>query len=367
MESLITDIEIDLLTNKTVATRLIIGDYYLVERYECVHRVRLEKVDETQKRALCFFIDVGEQEWIQMAQIYECDKKYLKFPAQAICMSLLGLEDFNENPHAKQHLDEYLAGKVVIGEIHTKIDEYMAQVKSKDLEPKIQTTLYDTSTKDDIQLNDLILTKICEGTLPPKLERGLNSVSISYIAENGDIFCHLQKSLDSLHYINKLIHQLTGGYTVQKLRSEFSLSSISAVNVKKLYLIFDKSDKKWYRAAILSVNNSDSKTLNCKCIDYGMIKVIEQDNIYELNLLSAALSKFPPQALLVRLHDVNNYDLNVVARLRGLLPRESKVMAKVMSVATVPMVNIFKRMEPTGLFTVNDTIRIEQELVEFAF
>lgn len=357
MDSLITDIEMELLTNKTVATHLDIGRYYLVEQSECWSRIRIDKIDENEKRALCFFIDAGDLEWFKTNQIYECHEKYLKFPAQAICFSLYGLEDFAENPNAKQHLDELLATKVVIGDIITKIEDYLAQVNSKDLEAKIQTILYDTSNIDDIELNSLILERISEKSLPPQLQES-NNISITHVADNGDIFCHLKTASNSTHYIKKLIHQLTENdidYT------QYRLSSVKDIKRGKFYLIYDRFDKKWYRAEILSV--ADNNHTTCKCIDTGEQKNVEFDNIYQLDRLSAALGKFPAQSILVRLYDVTKYNANIIARLRGLLTPDSEVLAKVMKFATVPLVNIYKRMEPDNhLCAINETIRMEPDL-----
>lgn len=94
-----------------------------------------------------------------------------------------------------------------------------------------------------------------------------------------------------------------------------------------------------------------------------MTKSIEREHIYRLDLLSAALSLYPAQAILVRLNEISSYNENVIARLRGLLNATSTVMAQVVSGTTIPSVNIYKRLETTKvLCKINDTIRMEQEL-----
>lgn len=379
MDSIITDIELSLLTDKKQAEQIVVGKIYLVSITECWYRVRVDKNDYAKNRCHCFFIDVGDEDWFAMDEIFVCDPKFQKFPAQAICFSLIGLEDFAGNPHAAHQIDEMLANKVLIGEILTKSDDYIAQDKSNDLQAKIQIELYDTSSQDDVRLNPLILDKICENTVEPVLDRKkMNLVYISHVSDNGDIYCLLQQSRNSLHYINKVIHQLTEtGSTCEKFRNS------SAVNVKNrniaqgLYLIYDKNDKQWYRAAVSWDKSGSKPTELCKCVDYGFEKMIELENIYRLDMLSAALHKYPLQAIGVKLNDIDKFDESVIKRLRGLLlpnamtpntfiQSEANTIVIIVEGSNMPLVNIFKRMAPSNiLYRINDTIRLEQELEKY--
>lgn len=364
MDSLLTDIELDLFTNRKVAETLKIGTIYLVLIAECYHRVRIEKIDSPENQALCFYIDIGDQEWFPCNEIYECDNKFIEFPAQAICFSLFGLEDFAENPNAKQHVEECLAGKSLIAEILTKENEYTTQMKSTDLDAKIQIILYDTSSEEDVQLNPMILEKICEKTVAPQLERSkFNPVYISYISDSGDIHCQLQNSRSSLHYISKLIHQLTDGDLELK---QYRYVPKDVPNpTQNLYLIFDEAEKKWYRAAILPTGSRPERKL-CKCVDYGMVLEVSHENIYRLDLLSAALSKYPAQAILIRLDKVSDYNENVVARLRGLLNPTAPVIAQIVSAGPIPYVIIFKRLEQMNVqCNINEHILMEQLLEKY--
>lgn len=97
MDSIITDIELSLLTDKKQAQNIIPGHIYLVSITECWYRVRVDAVDHSKRRCHCFFIDVGDADWFSVEQIYVCDPKFQRFPAQAICFSLFGLEDFAGN------------------------------------------------------------------------------------------------------------------------------------------------------------------------------------------------------------------------------------------------------------------------------
>lgn len=318
--------------------------------------------------ALCFLIDYGDEEWWSLDQIYEGDAKLFELPAQAIRFSLFNLEDFAENPHAKQEVDEYLAGKTLIAEVKSTKAEYMAQCESC-VDAKIKAVFYDTSSDEDVQLNKVILEKICENVEPPQLQRSKwNPVCVSYVSDDGDIYVQLLNDKgNTVHNIKQLIHRLTqNGISKQFVCTNGKVTDSTA---NELYLIQDNTDLKWYRAEILprkSINNAataNDSAERCKYVDYGMTTFVPRTNIYRLDLLSAALSKYPQQAIHVRLHDVTNYNAKIVARLRGLLCSGAPVLAQIANVTSmIPMVNICKRLENNILCKINDTIRMEQEI-----
>lgn len=363
------DIETELVSGgkKTVNTNLAVGKYGFITNPDC-YRVRIEKMDANRKMALCFLLDYGDEEWWSLDQIYEGDAKLFELPAQAIRFSLFNLEDFAENPHAKQEVDEYLAGKTLIAEVKSTQTEYMAQCESS-VDAKIKAVFYDTSSDEDVQLNKVILEKICEKVEPPQLQRSKwNPVCVSYISDDGDIYVQLYNDKgNTVHNIKQLIHRLTqNGISKQFTRTNGKFSANSDCTANELYLIQDANDLKWYRAVILPKKNSniddDSMEL-CKYVDYGMTTFVPRENVYRLDLLSAALSKYPHQAIHVRLNDVTNYNAKIVARLRGLLCAGTPVLAQIANVtAMIPMVNICKRLENNILCKINDTIRMEQEI-----
>lgn len=359
------DIETELVSggSKTVCTNLSVGKYCFITNPDC-YRVRIEKIDENRKVALCFLLDYGDEEWWSFEKIYEGDAKLFQLPAQAVRFSLFNLEDFAENPHAKQEVDEYLAGKTLIAEVKSTQAEYLAQCESS-VDAKVKAVFYDTSSDEDVQLNKVILEKICEKVEPPQLQRSKwNPVYVSYISDAGDIYVQLHSDKgNTVHNIKQLIHRLTqNGINKQFARLTAKLTA-NDFTANELYLIQDQADSKWYRAAILPKKTTDETTELCKYVDYGMTKLVPRENIYRLDLLSVALSKYPHQAVLVRLHDVTNYNPKIVARLRGLLCSGSPVLAQIVNVSSmIPMVDICKRLENNILCKINDTIRMEQEI-----
>lgn len=366
------DIETELVSGgvKTVCQNISVGKHCFITNSDC-YRVRIEKIDTNRKMALCFLIDYGDEEWWSFDQIYEGDSKLFQLPAQAIRFSLFNLEDFAENPHAKKEVDEYLAGKTLIAEIKCTQSEYMAQCESS-VDAKIKAIFYDTSSDEDVQLNKVILEKICENVEPPQLQRSKwNPITVSYISDNGDIYVQLHSDKgNTVHNIKQLIHRLTQNGINKQFARINAKPSANEFKANELFLIHDTNDAKWYRAAILPKTSQvagdggdHGATEQCKLVDYGMTKLVPRENIYRLDQLSAALSKYPQQAILVRLHDVTNYNSKIVARLRGLLCSGTPVLAQIVSVTLmIPMVNICKRLENNILCKINDTIRMEQEI-----
>lgn len=62
------------------------------------------------------------------------------------------------------------------------------------------------------------------------------------------------------------------------------------------------------------------------CVDIGRTKVTNISKIFLIESLSMALSKFPAQAIKVRLHNIPDITANIVARIRGLLPTNCEAL-----------------------------------------
>lgn len=365
-DSILDDFESELLSDKLIKRRanpesLAVGKYYFVANPDC-YRIRIEQIDRSNSRALCFLIDYGDEEWWSFEQIYEGDAKLFKLAPQAIRFSLFGLEDFAENKDAKQHIDQYLAGKTLIAEVESDKAEYVVQYERDESNAKVKATFYDTSSDDDVQLNKLILEKICEKLVAPQLQKkgGHNIVYISHITNNGDIYCQMYNERGNLHIIQQIIHNLTqSGF--DRTTTTYSPKTPSA-----LYLVRDQDDSKWYRAAILANHSANAKSETCQYVDFGTIKQVARDEIYRLDLLSTALNKYPHQAIHVRLYGIDSYNEKLIARLRGLLCASVAVYAQVVETPSlIPMVNIWKRMENQVLCKINDAIRMEQEIERY--
>lgn len=155
---------------------------YLVDISGFWCRVLVEKMNKAEKTAWCFYFDYGDFDWIPMANLYEIDSKYLELPAQAVRFSLFGLEDYAGYDEGIDHLKEKLDQKSLVATVCTKEEDFKT-------EHKVQVVLFDTSTEEDIHLNDVLRQTLCHSIKAPQLKQqdGNYSVYITHVTDDGDI------------------------------------------------------------------------------------------------------------------------------------------------------------------------------------
>lgn len=369
MDNLIVDIELDLMQERTRPAALLVGHIYLVVVSECTYRVRIDRNDFARKRCLCFYVDVGDEEWMPMDEIYVCKPQFLCFPAQAICLQLFGLEDCAENPIAPPHLVETLMNKTLIGDVASQRDEYEAQERSTDQAPKVVVALYDTSSDEDVQLNSVILDRICAHSQPPQLDlTGVTNVVISHVTNDGDVYCQPLTMTGGIHYVQKLIHHITQfGFNPDHHRVAPASIAIASAGgdggvgaARMVLLVQDEKDGKWYRASVLQCAAERSQVFY---VDYGRTSTVSTAKMYRLDSMCQVLHSYPFQAIVCKLHEVPRLSASQLASLRGYLQPGTQAMVKITGLRQkVPVVKVFIRHRDGPLFTVNDVILIEQEI-----
>lgn len=328
------------------------------------YRVRVESIDDKKKKALCFYIDDGFQEWLSFdssdSKLYQLERNLFEIPAQAIHFCLFNLEDFAENPLATEVAKKRLSDKCFTAKIKCTKDEFEKQVQSDDLEPRVRVILKDTDF--DILVNKEMIQEICTKMQPPQLEpRKTNIVYVKHIDENGDIFCRLQGNKD-MHLIKQIIHRLTADGIQDAYRVD-PTELCAADKCNELRLVYDKLSGRWYRANILPSNAQSCQQALCKLVDNGQIKHIEHEHIYDLSRLSLALSNYPYQAIKVRLDglDHKKYSPKVVERLRELLCCHKPIYFEVVTRSEVPFVIVWKMLNGIQC-KINDSIQREIQL-----
>lgn len=388
MDNLIVDIELDLMQNRIRPATVKVGHIYLVVVSECTYRIRVDRLDFAQSRCLCFYIDNGDEEWFPLDQIFVCKPQFLKFPPQAICLSLFGLEDCAENPNAHTHLDAVLTNKTLIADVATKREDYEKQESSADETTRIVVALYDTSSDEDVQLNNVILDRICEDGVAPTLRPiGITNVQIAHVTDEGDVFCQLKTNSGGIHYVQKLIHHLVQfGFNPEHHRyvpnDDKVTRMVGGDPQPPVYLVQDADDKKWYRASIVKREESSCEMFY---VDVGMMRSVATDRIYRLDSMCVVLYKYPFQAIACKLYEVHEITGTMVASLRCYLSPGTSAMVsaidfwslifvsyfvmvfelqfKVMASRNkVPFVKIFIRYQDGPLVCINDTIQMEEEI-----
>lgn len=324
-----------------------------------MYRIQVKEVDNDKKSAFCFYIDDGYEEWLSLdetelthAKIYRIPRKLCEHPPQAIHFSLFNVEDFAEHPEAKIEVFNNLKDGQFMAKAKSTKSQYETQQEEGNVNATISVLFYDAN---EVNMNKKIFENICAKFQPPQLEPNRsNVVHVTYVNDIGDIYCRLHKSKD-MHHIKQLIHQLTVSGVDDAKRVD-----ASEMTLKTLRLVFDATDKRWYRAMILPSHMPRKNFAQCKFVDYGHIKYVPYEHIYRLSM---SLTKYPPQTITVRLNGFHSteFTAKVVDRLRAMLCCQKTVFMQTVTSTEIPMVNVWKRIDNI-LCKINESIRKEIEM-----
>lgn len=303
LDKLLIEIEILMLTSKERPAEIKLNHIYLTSIAECYHRIKVVETNEQQANCIC--IDNGDYEWIALEDIYVCNPEFLTIAPQAFKLSLFGLEAFENDPNVTQQpLFEPLVFKSLVGEV--MIDKaFWARNKTK----SVKMILYDTSTDEDVNLNESMMNSILKSIPVPALhQKDNNQVIVTSVGDDA-VYCQLVKSSV---YIQQLINNIPKG-EVQKHRGMY----VDKNDKKKIYLVFDPKNKNWFRARLERLMDGDAHLMFY--VDHGYKTMVKVENIYRLDKLSIILFFYPPQLLKFGLFNVQ-LNSDVKKRLLALLP-----------------------------------------------
>lgn len=304
LDKLMTEIEMAMMNDKNQRpTEIECGLVYLTSIAECWHRIKVVEINGNQANCVC--IDNGDIEWITINEIFECPPEFLTIAPQAFKLSLFGLEDFENDPNvAQQPLFEPLVFKSLVGEIMMEKKTW----SNNKLQP-IKMILYDTSTDEDINLNETLMSSILKSIPTPLLsQKDNNQVIVTHIGDDG-IYCQMVKSWT---YMQQLINNLP-----KTDLAKHNGLYMDKADKKRIYLIYDPKSKAWFRARMERFMDGDQQLMYY--VDYGIKTMIKVNDIYRLDKLSFILYFYPPQALKFGLFNVQLTD-DVKKRLMALLP-----------------------------------------------
>lgn len=303
LDKLLNEIEIQMMSNKERPKEIQINHIYLTSIAECYHRIKVIEMSDRQANCIC--IDNGDYEWISFDDIYECKQEFLTVAPQAFKLSLFGLEDFENDPNvAQQPLFEPLVYKSLVGEV--MMDE-VTWKRNKML--PIKMIMYDTSTNEDVNLNESLIKTILRSIPSPGLhQKDNNQVIITCVGDDA-VYCQLDQSSV---YIQQLINNVPKR-DLQKHRGLY----MDKADKKKLYLVFDPKNKNWFRARMERLMDGDSHMMYY--VDHGYKTMVKVQDIYRLDKVSIVLFSYPPQVLKFGLFNVQ-LTADVKKRLLALLP-----------------------------------------------
>lgn len=312
LDKLLIEIEITMLTNKQRPAEIQMNHIYLTSISECYHRIRV--VETNGQQANCFCIDNGEYEWIAFEDIYECQPEFLTIAPQAFKLSLFGLEDFENDPTvAQQPFFEPLVFKSLVAEV--MIDQ---KSWSRDNTQAIKMILYDTSTDEDVNLNQSLMNSILSSISTPALhQKDNNQVIIGHIGDDA-VYAQLVKSSV---YIQQLINKIPKD-DLAKHRGLY----VDKADKKKIYLVHDAKSKSWFRARLERLLDGDAHQMYF--VDQGYKATVKVNDIYRLDKVSMVLFIYPPQVVKFGLFNVQLTN-DVKKRLLALLPSGRQALVSI--------------------------------------
>ncbi|XP_015012194.2 tudor domain-containing protein 7B isoform X2 [Drosophila erecta] len=349
-----------------------VQEVYLVEIPDGWNRVRVISVDEETCSCRCHFVDFGDVAMFHFEDLFQCPPQFLVLPAQAVCLSMYALDKFEDHPHAQQVLTKELDGQTVVAHVLTTEKQFVelggaAQgvVENGKRRACLVATLYDTSTAEDIHLNDLVASRITKCTPAPSLsdENKIGKTTpilVSHINDDGDLMVLLRN--DDLKFVERSIAQ-----TVADLSAQDRVSYSDLLHDRHIFVCDESVDgvKQWFRGRLVTRPlNPEEETFDVYYVDDGRQRKTHISNIYRLEANNRALATFPPQAIPVRLHDVPEIAGQMLGRLRGLIPSRTEALLKVVAKdGAKPLVNVFIREDPESMYMcVNIGLRLEFEM-----
>ncbi|CAK9832538.1 Tudor domain-containing protein 7 [Anthophora retusa] len=330
------------------------GNYYVIFEDELWHRVRCIDYDSTSGMVTVSFIDHGDEDIFHYSRLQMLDKKFCVLPAQALRLCLSGLEDFSDYDSIVSQIEKLLLDRALYVEVISRNKDQNG--------PFATVTFYDTHGPDDINLNSELLEQILQNIeVTPKLdvEGQVSEVFISHVEENGDVYVQVQS--ESMKLLVSLLNRLicTGLNT-----EDLEKCIVNTVDPEKIYFV--SVNNNWYRGKI--VGDCFYKQLKVFLIDFGKTVTTTKSNLLALEILSDVLPKYPAQVLKVHLHNIDKSMFNekMVAKLKELAPKREPLLVKVVSSEDgIPVVELFKRIQPSNmLVSINNTLAFEEELTK---
>ncbi|KAH8253298.1 hypothetical protein KR032_004694 [Drosophila birchii] len=349
-----------------------VQELYLVEIREGWNRVRVISVDAEQQNCRCHFVDFGDIAQFSFEELFQCPAQFLVLPAQAICLSLYALDKFRDHPHAQRVLIAELEGQSVVARVLTSQKQFLEQggaaqgiVGKGRRQACLVATLYDTSTAEDVHLNDLVASRIIKSTPPPSLNDEQNigkttPIFVTHITEDGDLMVLLRN--DDLSFVERSIAN-----TVADLGEKDRVRYSDLLHDRHVFVCDESVGglKQWYRGRLVDKpQNPEEETFDIYYIDDGRQRKTHISNIYRLEANNRALASYPPQALAVRLYDVPEITSHMMGRLRAQMPPHSEALLKVVAKdLTKPLVKVYIRQGPESMYSsVNTGLRMEFEI-----
>ncbi|XP_057667390.1 tudor domain-containing protein 7 isoform X1 [Diorhabda carinulata] len=325
---------------------------YYVASYEYGwYRVRAVEVDE--KTVLCFYIDFGDEIVLPIDKIYQLKREFAVCQAQAFVCRLAGLEDLYEVSVGSAILQSLLYKNVVL-------EVASDTIATDENDVSLPVYMYDMET--GVCLNKELIPKLTlESAAPNILSDTITEVYISNIAANGDIYIQIRSPgyETLLQLLSNLENQI-----VSNPPTDIMLPLTKSTSADKIYMGKHKMSGHWYRVKIIDWSPKEDMA-QIYYIDYGTTDVIKvkETALYPLEKLDDIVNMYPPQAVKTRML-LDDIPTDFLAAAKKVLPIEESIIIKLIKYNSenVPLVEFFRRTTEGGLFCINKSIIMENEI-----
>ncbi|XKL62677.1 hypothetical protein PGB90_002510 [Kerria lacca] len=259
------------------------GNFYIAFLENELFRIKIlgSLIDKKVRVSL---IDYGDIDEISIDCIYPLNEQLTDVPAQAVRCGLTDLEQYSNHSYITKILYDLVFMKSLV-----------AQVDSRN--PYLLLTFFDTSTSDDVNINEFIKQKILKELSPPKLpsKNILTEVHLTSILEDGLAF--VQIISESFKFLKSLLSTIN--QELSKNESKYVIKSYNELVGDKIFLVKYTEDNMWHRAFInnLIAEKNEAEVI---FVDYGNVEIVSLENIVDIKYFTEVLGVIPPQAVQVR-------------------------------------------------------------------
>ncbi|XP_017780173.1 PREDICTED: tudor domain-containing protein 7B isoform X2 [Nicrophorus vespilloides] len=333
------------------ATSVIIGNYYVAWIDNFWYRVRVLECDDNDN-IQCLLVDTGDDQKVPKKHMFHLELQFAKRQAQAFICRLAGLEELYEVSVASETLQK-LEGRTF------QLEPCLEEGEHAKYDP-IRVVMYDIES--GVSINDELISLISIENAQPVLdEASPNEVFISYADVEGNIY--LQIHSKGYGMLLKLIKDLESSFLEDRsLLSSAEATVTSKNSAGRLYFYKNPEDKQYCRIKILEWSPNGQLYAQIYYVDYGLTSVIKmsESKLYLLDDLSSVVSKFPEQALKVRL-DLEKIPSDFIKIFDALVPRNIGVLLRCVGKDKdqIMRVKLFVRVANAGLVSVTESINIE--------
>ncbi|XP_077519206.1 tudor domain-containing protein 7A-like isoform X1 [Amblyomma americanum] len=306
--------------------------------------LRMQVIDIQDGKAECISVDNGDITIVPLKNVHKLDQKFLSLPFQAVHCQLDELLEFADDKQANKLLTDLSVGKCLIAEVTAR-------------EPVLTVILYDTSTDEDVNLNELLLKRLETPTLPGPDQ--IARVKLSHTDSRGNLY--VQFSGPGLRSMMRFMDGVSSHIKLNNPTPALSLCE------SKLYACRMTGSDNFCRALLLSTARLQEGKVLVRFVDTGMETLVPTSDLYDLDVFGKDIASFPHQAIVCRLADValGTWTEKATTLLREMVPSDLVLLLKVVTLpedGSPPLVAMFKRIEPNNeLVSVNTSLAVALE------